>query len=205
MQRDLRGALRRARLVDLLRGDETLSEQRLHPPQRARSESPLRLGAADAAFGGAGLGGLRRDLVGGQGKLRFQPAYRRASLVHPQSVRLRVDPEQHLALAHRLVVAHVELDDPAADVRRHVDEVGLQIGIVSARPLIDPPRCKDHGYQEAGQREQAHQDADRLAKCHHRSVTKPEQPGKQCGGYREGRMMTEAAMPITAHSIQAGK
>ena len=146
LQRDLRGALRRARLVDLLRGDEALPEQRLQPPQRARSESPLRLGAADAAFGGAGLGGLRRDLVGGQGKLRFQPAYRRASLVHPQSVRLRVDPEQHLALAHRLVVAHVELDDPAADVRRHVDEVGLQIGIVGARPLVDPTRCQDHGH-----------------------------------------------------------
>src|SRR6266852_5682931 len=51
LQRDLSGALRRARLGDLLRGDEAGPEQRLHPPQRARSESPLRLGAADAAFG----------------------------------------------------------------------------------------------------------------------------------------------------------
>ena len=65
-------------------------------------------------------------------------ADRRASLVHAHSVWVRVDPKQHVALAHRLVVAHVELDDPAADVRRHVNQVGLQIGIVRARPLIDP-------------------------------------------------------------------
>ena len=39
LQRDLRGALRRARLVDLLRGDEAGPEQRLHPRQCARSES----------------------------------------------------------------------------------------------------------------------------------------------------------------------
>ena len=75
--------------------------------------------------------------------MRLQAAHRRASLVHAHSVWFRVDPEQHVALAHRLVVAHVELDDPAADVRRQVDEVGLQIGIVGARPLIDPARCED--------------------------------------------------------------
>ena len=188
LQRDLRGALRRARLVDLLRGDEALPEQRLQPPQRARSESPLRLGAADAAFGGTGLGGLRRDLVGSQGKLRLQAAHRRASLVHPHSVRFRVDPEHHVALAHRLVVAHVELDDPAADVGRQVDEVGLQIGIVSAWPLIDPARCEDYGHQEADQRDEADQDAERLSKSQHRSVTEPEQPGKQRGRDREARV-----------------
>ena len=77
-------------------------------------------------------------LVGGQGKLGLQAAHRRASLVHAHPVWVRVDPEQHVALVHCLVVAHVEPDDTAADVRRHVDEVGLQIGIVSARPLIDP-------------------------------------------------------------------
>src|SRR5208282_310329 len=55
LQRDLRGALRGARLVDLLGGDEAAPEQWLHPPQRARSESPLRLGAADAARSGIGL------------------------------------------------------------------------------------------------------------------------------------------------------
>src|SRR5262249_14285639 len=78
LQRDLRGALRRARLVDLLRGDKATPEQRLHPTQRAGSERPLRLGATDAALGGIGLGGLRRDLVGGQPELGLQALHRRA-------------------------------------------------------------------------------------------------------------------------------
>src|SRR6516225_2662305 len=119
------GALRRARLVDLLGGDKAGPEQRLHPPQCARSERPLRLGTDDAARGGICLGGLCRDLVGGQGEPCLQALYRRTSLVHAHSVRVRVDPEQHVALAYRLVVADVELYDPAADVGRQVNEVGL--------------------------------------------------------------------------------
>src|SRR6516165_5019807 len=98
LQRDLCGALRRARLVDLLCGDKTGPEQRLHPPQRARSERPLRLGADDAARSGIGLGGLRRDLIGGQGEPCLEALYRRASLVHAHSIWLGVDPEQHVAL-----------------------------------------------------------------------------------------------------------
>jgi len=47
---------------------------------------------------------------------------------------------------HRLVVADVELDDPAADVGRHVNEVGLQVGVVGARPLVDPARCQHPGH-----------------------------------------------------------
>jgi len=80
-------------------------------------------------------------------------------LVHAHSVWVRIDPEQHVAFAHRLVVAHAELDDPAADVGRHVYEVGLQIGIVRARPLIDPAGCEDHGHQDANQRDEADEDA----------------------------------------------
>src|SRR5437763_7329728 len=68
---------------------------------------------------------------------------------------------------HCLVVAHLELDDPAADVGRHVHKVGLQIGVVGARPLVDPARCKHPGHEHAGQREDAHQDAERLANRQH--------------------------------------
>jgi len=134
----------------------------------------LRLGAADAARGGIGLGGLRRDLVGGEPELCLQALYRRTSLVHAHSVWVRVDPEQHVALAHRLVVAYVELDDPAADIRRQVNEVGLEIGVVGARPLVDPARCEHTGGQDADQRDQADEDAERFANGQHRSVTKPE-------------------------------
>jgi hypothetical protein len=85
----------------------------------------LRFGGVYSACGGVRLGGLRRDLVGGERERRRQATHRRAGLVHAHSVRVGVDPEQHVALAHRLVVAHVELDDPAADIRRHVHEIGL--------------------------------------------------------------------------------
>ena len=92
-----------------------------------------------------------------------------------------------------MVVAHLELDDPAADVGRHVHKVGLQIGVVGARPLVDPARCKHPGHEHAGQREDAHQDAERLANRQHRLVTEPKQrlvtepkqPGEQRGGHRK--------------------
>ena len=121
---------------------------------------------------------LRRDLVGGQGEPCLEALYRRASLIHAHPVWVGVDPEQHIALAHRLVVTDVELDDPAADVRRHVDKVGLQIGVVGARPLVDPARCEDYCRHEADQRDEADQDAKCLANRQHRSVTEPEQPGE---------------------------
>jgi len=101
-------------------------------------------------------------------------------------VRFRVDPEEHVASVHCLVVAHVELDNPAADIGRHVNEVGLQIGVVGARSLIDPARNECSGHQEAGQREEADQNPKSLAKGQHRSVTEPEEPSEQRGGHREG-------------------
>jgi len=59
-----------------------------------------------------------------------------------------------------------------------MNEVGLQIGVVGARPLVDPARYKHPGHQNAGQRNEADQNAERLAKGQHRSVTKPEKPGE---------------------------
>jgi hypothetical protein len=120
-----------------------------------------------------------------QGELRFQAAHCRASLVHAHSVWVRVDPEEHVALVHFLVVAHVELDDAAADVGRHVNQVGLQIGIVGAWPLIDPPRCENRRDQDTGQCDKADEDTQRLTNRRHRSVTEPEEPSEQRCGHRE--------------------
>jgi paraquat-inducible protein B len=48
--------------------------------------------APGSAVGGIGLRSLRRNLIGGDGKCRFESQHRRARLVHVQLVRLGVDP-----------------------------------------------------------------------------------------------------------------
>ena len=181
LERDLRSSLGGAGLIDLLGCHKATPEQRLHPSQRTGGERALRFGGVDAAFGGIGLGSLRRNLIGGDGECRLQSTHRRARLVHAQSVGFGVDAEQHLALANLLVVAHIQLDDPTADIRRHVDDVGLQIGVVSARRLADPVRYEHSGHKNAGQRHETDEHAQRLADCLHRSMAEPEQPGEERG------------------------
>ena len=49
---------------------------------------------------------------------------------HGQAVVGGVDHHQHIALLHRLGVGHRRGDDRAADQRRHLGDVGLDIGVV---------------------------------------------------------------------------
>ena len=185
LQRHLRGALGGARLIDLLGGHETALEQWLYSRQRAYGERSLSLGRVDGARGRVGPGSLRRDLVGGNGERRFQPADCSACLVHAQFVGVWVDPEQHLAFLDLLVVAHIELDDAAADIRGHMDDIGLEVGIVRARSLLNAAGYEHAGHEHTAQRDEADQDAERLTERGHRSMSKPEQPDEQRGRHSE--------------------
>src|SRR6516225_10517763 len=61
----------------------------------------------------------------------------RSRHVQSQLERRRIDRREQITLFYRLVVDDAYADNPAADVRRDVDEVGGDIGVVGVRASID--------------------------------------------------------------------
>ena len=102
--------------------------------------------------------------------------HRGVGLIHAKLVRLWVDLEKHLALFDLLIVEHIELDDAAADLRRHIDDVGLNGGVISARPFFSPMRHQDSCPDHADQRDKADKDAEQSAERSHHSMTEHQEP-----------------------------
>ena len=124
------------------------------------AQNARRVGGADPARGGLGAGGLRRNLASHDGELSFQPLHCGAGLIHAKLVRLWVDLEEHLAFLDLLVVEHIKLDDAAADLRGHIDDVRLNKGVVRAWSLIGPARYEHSSHDDAYQHDEADESAE---------------------------------------------
>ena len=78
-----------------------------------------------------------RNRVAIDSELRLGLGLFRLLFVQSQLERRRIDRREQITLFHRLVVDDAYADNPAADVRRDVDEVGGDIGVVGVRASID--------------------------------------------------------------------
>ena len=174
-----------SRLIDLFGRHKTASKQRLHPIQSAHREFEFGLGGVDPGRSGSGSGSLRRNLACRDGELCFQRLHISAGLIHAKLVRLWVDLEEHLAFLDLLIVEHVECDDAAAYLRRHIDDVRLNGGVIGARPFIRSTGYEHSSDDDDDQRDKADEDAQQSADCRHWSMTEHKEPDEPSGGQRQ--------------------
>jgi hypothetical protein len=135
-----------ARLVIVRLGDDLARDQLLAPLQLALREPDVGLGRFQILLAGT-IGGLQAD------DLVAAVLHVGAGLVDRDLQRLGIELEQHVALLHRLVLVHLELDDAAGDVGAHRHLVGVDIGVVgigiAPAVEIDDADADQHGERPA--------------------------------------------------------
>ena len=136
-ERRFRASPRGARLVDLLGRYELLSEQWLDPVKCVGRLLILGVGAADVCPGCCSGEFLRIDFALCQTDLPLQRDQRGLVPLQHMLIGNRVDREQHVALAHHLVVLHLEIYDAAAYLWCDADHVRARERVVGARILVD--------------------------------------------------------------------
>ena len=129
----------RARLVDLLPGDELPIQQWLHARQRRLALGRGLLRAGDGRGRGQGGKPLSIHLPLRQSDLALQRDQLRLQALRFIAIGSRIDREEHVTLLHGGVVLDVELDDPASHLRCNANRIGLRESVVRARVGIGEP------------------------------------------------------------------
>jgi hypothetical protein len=131
------GSLRRRPLL-LRVHDLGIGERQLGVPARdlGGGAGQTRLPARNLGGGGRDRPPLGLDLLPGEHEVG-------PGAGQPSLVRAAVDGEEQIALLHRLVVHHVQLDDGTAHLRRDADNVGADRGVIGARIHEVQPICVD--------------------------------------------------------------
>ena len=111
-----------------------------------------RLGTRDRGSGCGRAKALRVHAALRQRNLRIELRERRFRPHQCVLIGTRIDLKQQVALLDRLIVAHGQVDDLAAHLRRHADGVRIRIRVVGSRRRVDAP---DHGnHRDDGQHDQ---------------------------------------------------
>src|SRR3546814_9941064 len=117
----------------------------------------LALGIAQLVLRG-GQFGLALPVIGAQrGDARARAGDRGFGLVDGGLIRRRIDPEQHVAFLHPLIVAHLDRDHAAGNIGAYRYLARLQIGVVSrlvaaAMKVEGKPAEQQHERPEQQQR-----------------------------------------------------
>jgi hypothetical protein len=137
---------------------------RLGPRARQRRISgDFSLGVASISLGAlqlrAGLGNRRillHEIRLRLGQIGVACGDGRGGFVTDRLILAGVQPHQHVAAPHGLVIGHQHFTHVAADLRRHTDAVRLKIGVVGAfdETAVDPP---PRGPGNADQQSDRHQ------------------------------------------------
>ena len=155
LQRHRRVVARSRRLVDLLRGDITLGQQRDQPVERLLGEREVFPRATDLLVGDSRVGAFAGEVAAALVDFRLRGVDLGLGEIDAQFIGRRVDGEQHVAPLDRRVVGDADCDDAAGRARRDMDDWRIDLGRVGARRAIDRDgdredlrRRADHG--EAG-------------------------------------------------------
>ncbi|AIP35260.1 hlyD secretion family 6 domain protein [Paraburkholderia xenovorans LB400] len=148
LERGGRIVLRGLRLIELLGRHVAFRRQRPKPLHRALRKGEIGLGPLHLIRGDGRGGSLGRQHppLGIQCRLRY--AQVRLSLRHGQTIRNRVDLKQQIAFCDVHVLGHRNSHDAAADHGGHVDDIGVDRGVVGGRHHRTPVQhieCEEYG------------------------------------------------------------